>query len=49
MDGGGVNLDEQQISHWRDDLLANGRSVQSPRWSTGSVGAQAVVPSYLMV
>ena len=24
MDGGGVNLDEQQISHWRDDLLANG-------------------------
>ena len=29
MDGGGVNLAEQQISHWRDDLLANGHSIQS--------------------
>lgn len=29
MDGGRVNLDERQISHWRDDLLANGHSIQS--------------------
>ena len=29
MDGGGVNLDEQQISHQRDDLLANDHSIQS--------------------
>jgi hypothetical protein len=28
MDGGGVNLDDRQISHWRDDLLANGHSIQ---------------------
>ena len=27
MDGGGGNLDEQGISHWRDDLLANGHSM----------------------
>ena len=26
---GGVNLDQQQISHWRDDLLANSHSIQS--------------------
>jgi hypothetical protein len=27
MDANGVNFDAQRISHWRDDLLADGHSM----------------------